>query len=125
MANKVYVVVEYGGQYEDSWEHIVGVCSTPEVADSLKASIEYAYDPANYEISQDTWYKMMDRLCEAEEDGLEYENEIEVLHELFPEYSKKDIEEAKMLYEDISDYTGVRIVETDFYIEIPNKTYAN
>lgn len=126
MLSKVYVVVEYGGQYEDRWEHIVGVCSTPEVADSLKASIEYIYDPSNYTINQDTWYNMMDRLCEAEEDGFQYESEIEALHTLFPEYSKEDIEKAKTLYDYSNDYGGVSIVETDFYVEIPNETlYAN
>ena len=38
--SKVYVVSKYGGEYEDRWEHIVGVCSSSELADLLKYKIE-------------------------------------------------------------------------------------
>lgn len=38
--SKVYVVSKCGGEYEDRWEHIVGVCSSSELADLLKYKIE-------------------------------------------------------------------------------------
>lgn len=37
---KVYVVSKCGGDYEDSWEHIVGICSSSELADCLRNKIE-------------------------------------------------------------------------------------
>lgn len=38
--SKVYVVSKCGGEYEDRWEHIIGVCSSSELADLLKHKIE-------------------------------------------------------------------------------------
>ena len=38
--SKVYVVSKCGGEYEDRWERIVGVCSSSELADLLKHKIE-------------------------------------------------------------------------------------
>ena len=40
LTSKVYVVSKCGGEYEDRWERIVGVCSSPELADLLKYKIE-------------------------------------------------------------------------------------
>ena len=44
--SKVYVVSKCGGEYEDRWEHIVGVCSSPELADLLKHKIEEQHTSA-------------------------------------------------------------------------------
>lgn len=40
LTSKVYVVSKCGGEYEDRWERIVGVCSSSELADLLKHKIE-------------------------------------------------------------------------------------
>ena len=40
---KVYIVIEYGGEWEDSWEHISGVCSSPELAQKLADKIKQAH----------------------------------------------------------------------------------
>ena len=37
--SKVYIVSEFGGEYKDKWEHLVGVCSSLELAEELKTKI--------------------------------------------------------------------------------------
>ena len=120
MRSKVYVVVEFGGFYEDAWEHIIGVCSTSELADKLKAQIEEEHDPSNCAISEEDWESIFDRLCEAEESGYEYEDTVSGIKGLFPEYSEEDIKQAMELYYDCLDWGGVVIREIDFYTELPN-----
>ena len=36
--NKVYVVREYGGQYDDSWEHIMGIFTDKAKAEEFRDS---------------------------------------------------------------------------------------
>lgn len=84
MRSKVYVVVEFGGFYEDAWEHTIGVCSTSELADKLKAQIEEEHDPSNCVISEEDWESISDRLYEAEESGYEYEDTVSGIKGLFP-----------------------------------------
>lgn len=116
--NNVYVVVEYGGMYEDKWQHVVGVCSTPEIADSLKAKIESKHDPSNCIICEEEWFDMLDCLSESEESGFEYKDLISGIKALFPEYSEEDIKRAKELYDDDLDYCGVSIKQIDFYTKL-------
>lgn len=118
MRSKVYVVVEFGGFYEDAWEHIIGVCSTSELADKLKAQIEEEHDPSNCVISEEDWESISDRLYEAEESGYEYEDTVSGIKGLFPEYSEEDIKQAMKLYDDYLDWGGVVVRETDFYTEL-------
>lgn len=118
MNSKVYVVVEFGGMYEDAWEHIIGVCSTSELADELKARIEKEHDTSNLVISEEVWEEMNTRLDEAEEEGFEYDNVVSGIKKLFPEYSEEDIEQAEKSYEGYLDWFGVTIEEIDFYTEL-------
>lgn len=118
MRSKVYVVVEFGGSYEDAWEHTIGVCSTSELADKLKAQIEEEHDPSNCVISEEDWESISDRLYEAEESGYEYEDTVSGIKGLFPEYSEEDIKQAMKLYDDYLDWGGVVVREIDFYTEL-------
>lgn len=118
MRSKVYVVVEFGGFYEDAWEHTIGVCSTSELADKLKAQIEEEHDPSNCVISEEDWESISDRLYEAEESGYEYEDTVSGIKGLFPEYSEEDIKQAMKLYDDCLDWEGVVVREIDFYTEL-------
>lgn len=114
--SKVYVVIEYGGEWEDSWEHILGVCSTPDLADILKNKVEESYSKS-INISCDDFDKMYDKLIEYEEKTKEYFEDIfDGLIFLFPEYKAEDIEDAieKYLYQK-NDYVGVRIEEINFF----------
>lgn len=118
MRSKVYAVVEFGGFYEDAWEHIIGVCSTSELADKLKAQIEEEHDSSNCVISEEDWESISDRLYEAEESGYEYEDTVSGIKGLFPEYSEEDIKQAMKLYDDHLDWGGVVVREIDFYTEL-------
>lgn len=118
MRSKVYVVVEFGGFYEDAWEHTIGVCSTSELADKLKAQIEEEHDPSNCVISEEDWESISDRLYEAEESGYEYEDTVSGIKGLFPEYSEEDIKQAMKLYDDHLGWGGVVVREIDFYTEL-------
>ena len=118
MRSKVYVVVEFGGFYEDAWEHIIGVCSTSELADKLKAQIEEEHDSSNCVISEEDWESISDRLYEAEESGYEYEDTVSGIKGLFPEYSEEDIKQAMKLYDDYLDWGGVVVREIDLYTEL-------
>ena len=111
-------MVEFGGFYEDAWEHIIGVCSTSELADKLKAQIEEEHDPSNCVISEEDWESISDRLYEAEESGYEYEDTVSGIKGLFPEYSEEDIKQAMKLYDDYLDWGGVVVREIDFYTEL-------
>ena len=106
MRSKVYVVVEFGGFYEDAWEHTIGVCSTSELADKLKAQIEEEHDPSNCVISEEDWESISDRLYEAEESRYEYEDTVSGIKGLFPEYSEEDIKQAMKLYGRMTLCTG-------------------
>ena len=33
---KVYVVTEYGGSYDDSWDHIIGIFTDKDMAEGVK-----------------------------------------------------------------------------------------
>ena len=118
MVSKVYAVIEFGGEYEDAWEHIIGVCSSSELADELKSKIEKEHDPFDSVISEEDWESITDRLCEAEEEGFEYDDIISGIKELFPEYSREDIKQAMKLYDDYLDWGGVVVREIDFYTEL-------
>lgn len=114
--SKVYAVIEFGGEYEDFWEHILGVCLTPELADTLKNSIEESRS-RNINISYDEWNEMYDKLAEYEEKtDDDFDSILDGLIFLFPEYEPKDIEEAieKYFYQK-DDYVGVRIEEINFF----------
>lgn len=113
MLSKVYAVVEYGGEYEDSWEHIVGVCSTPELADKLKEKIESSHKISDCPIDEDKWNDMW----EAVEFDSPDETTEDAMLRFFPEYSKEDIIKAIKLYDDCA---GVNIEEIDFYTEQSN-----
>lgn len=111
MTSKVYVVKEYGGEWEDSWEHIVGVCSTPELADSLKAKRE---ELNKTNIDEDKWNSMWDAIPNEIYDS---QKVISLMLNNFPEYTEKDIKNAMKLYDEQGSI-GVEIEEIDFYNDL-------
>lgn len=123
--DKVYAVIEYGGEYEDSWENIIGICSSPELADELKVRIENEHSPSNAPISKEEWETITDQLCLAEERGFEYDTEEEGIKKLFPEYSIDDIRKSMYIYNDIWDWSGVTIREINFYTDLSDIINGN
>lgn len=113
--SKVYAVIEYGGEWEDSWEHILGICSTPELADALKNKIEESRSK-DINISYDDWNEMYEKLAEYEEEtNNDFDSILDGLLFLFPEYESKDIEDTIQRYYQEDDCVGVRIEEIDFF----------
>lgn len=111
MNHKVYIVKEYGGEDETYWEHIIGVCSSSELADYLKNKIEEAHNNS-YKITHDRWMDMWDAV-----DNKDPWNDApyELMHELFPEYSIREIKEASEIYDSFNSYVGVMVDEVNFY----------
>lgn len=116
--NKVYAVIEFGGEYEDSWEHIVGVCSSPELADELKAKVIKSHMPKSPVISQERWEEMCDCLYNYEDEHGCFDTTGEGMLYLFPEYTEDDIIEAEKTYDIYDDYCGVRIQEVELFNDI-------
>lgn len=113
--SKVYIVSEYGGEYEDKWEHAIGVCSSFELAQELKVRAEKAHE-IECSISEKKYAEMSNYLYEYEEEHGEIcEDEVEGLLKLFPEYSREDLEAAEKKYYSYGDFGGVEIEEIDFY----------
>lgn len=115
-STKVYAVIECGGDYEEGWEHIVGVCSTPELADELKAKTEDKLDPSKCPISEDEWNDMWESLYEED-----VYDTVSSMKKHFPQYSEEDLSRAMRLYDDpYSENAWVRIEEIDFYTSLSN-----
>lgn len=119
---KLYVVSSYGGEWEDSWEHLEGVCSTLEVAEKLKHKIEELHNKVA-PIPEDVWDSMMDELYSSDFDEADL---IKHLYEMLPEYSKADIEQAYKVYERTCDnFAGVNIEEIELFETISDVAYYN
>lgn len=113
--SKVYYVYEYGGEYEDKWERAIGVCSSLELAEKLKAQAEAPHQ-VECSISEEEYSDMLGVLFEYEEEqGEIFEDEIEELLKLFPKYTREELEAAVRKYSSYDDYIGVNIEEIDFY----------
>lgn len=110
--DKCYIVTEWGGEYEDYWQSVVGVCSTLHLAEILKEKIESQHFKT-IKISQEKYDEMFEKFWEVFED--EDIDELEGMHKLYPEYSIEEIEEAYNRYMDYSDWGGVEIKEINFY----------
>lgn len=111
---KVYIVIEYGGEWEDSWEHISGVCSSLELAEKLANKIKQAHSGPE-SISKDKYEELYDAVSDYE-----YRHDItlgdtmsEAIPKLFPEYSKEDIDKAIIAYDNYDEWYGVKIIEKD------------
>lgn len=114
-ASKVYIVSEFGGEYEDKWEHPVGVCSSLELAEELKTKI-LAGREIKTNISAEEYEEMLDYLYEYEDEHGEIcDEEAEGIKKLFPDRNPEDIDEIDKVYLSYDDFGGVDIREVDFY----------
>lgn len=123
----LFAVTSYGGEWEDSWEHLIGVCPTLEIAEALKAKVESQY-PKTVNIPSDLWnmhfYDAWDSL--GDEDGIEEQKLIDYMCKALPEYSKTDVEQAYKLYESsYNDFHGVLITEINLFQTISDVTNYN
>lgn len=113
--SKVYIVSEFGGEYEDKWERPVGVCSSLELAEELKDKI-LADREIKTNISEEEYEEMLDYLYEYEDEHGEIcDEEAEGLKKLFPDRNPEDIDAIDKVYFSYDDFGGVDIQEVDFY----------
>ena len=113
--SKVYVVSKFGGEYEDKWEHLVGVCSSLELAEELKTKI-LADREIKTNISAEEYEEMLDYLDEYEDKhGDICDEEAEGIKKLFPDRNPEDIDAIDKAYFSYDYFGGVDIQEIDFY----------
>lgn len=110
---KVYVVKNFGGEWEDKWESIVAVYSTKEAAEERVKEIEAVYNKP-LAISQNLYFDLVDDVYDRIDDN-DSEGEVMDIHKLFPQYSIKDLQEAYYKYNGFDDWHGSLIEEVDFY----------
>ena len=68
--DKCYVVIEWGGEYEDYWQSVVGVCPTLHLAETFKEKIESQHFKT-IKISQEKFDEMLESLQYEEDLGIE------------------------------------------------------
>lgn len=113
--SKVYIVFEYGGEYEDRWEQVIGVCSSYKLAEELKNKY-LASKEVKTNISEEEYGKMLDYLYDYEDEhGTICESEAEGVKKLFPDRNPEDIDAIDKVYFSYNDFGGVNINEVDFY----------
>lgn len=114
--SKAYCISKYGGDYEDSWTEVVGICSSFQLAQELKAQIEESLN-SECSITEEEYFDMCTNLSQESEDNKEFEelSELEGLIKLYPQYTKEEIEKAYEKYEESYDSIIVEIKEIDFY----------
>lgn len=108
---KGYAVIEFGGEYEDAWEHTVAVCLASEDAELLKSKIEknVSLGPTIPFMEYDQ--AMADYYNEYPEDN---DVIIDKLLKITSEHSKEEWESAISIYEsNYYDFRGVDIKEVD------------
>ena len=116
--NKYYVVLECGGEYEDYYEKIIGVCPTLSLAESLKNKVEDSLSyKGNLPIDkmEELIHKLEELIHEFWNSDLDVnEDDADGIHKLHPEYSLEDIEFALKYYYNNNDEEIV-IREINFY----------
>lgn len=113
--NKVYAVVEFGGEYEDSWEHTIGICSTVELADLLKEYSIQSHKPKVAKISEEEWSKINEEMYNREEVANSDEDFETLVPKYYPQYTSQDVSEAICAYDLYDDYFDTVIREIPFF----------
>ena len=117
---KVYVVSEYGGEYEDSWEQVLCVCSSKAKAEEIKRVVEDKHNVHGV-ISKKLYNKLLyDMWAYYEKEGIDYgidrRDEIKELYTFTKgQYSIEELEKGNEAYYDWEDWLGVRIQEVSYY----------
>lgn len=109
---KIYIVTEYGGEWEDAYELPVVACKSKELAEKAKIKLESARNDCK--ISSEKWDKMYAELEEVECEGDIYPTIEDGMLDLFPEYTLEDIKQAMYLYDTYDNYIGIQIKEVSY-----------
>lgn len=121
MCRKAYIIKEYGGQWEDSWERIYAVCLSRKTADVKLEECRRNHTPL---IDIDTWDSLKQSVEAYEEETLEED----VNFEGFDSYAEgivalklsslplEELFKAEDVYENSLDgYSYSEIIEADLF----------
>lgn len=111
----LYIVIEHGGEYEDSWENPIAVCETKEIAEKIAFESESKHSNKS-SVTYDEYLDAEDKYYDEYPDDMfvDYKK----LSELLPEHSEKEWEQAYTFYESAGDdYDGAYIKEIIYYTE--------
>lgn len=105
--NKAYIVKSV---YVNGAETTIGICPTKELANKLVQKVENLHDLEDNEITRYKYKEMVSFCLEKDENVIR--PLCEVLIELFPEYSVRDIEEAYREYSNgLYGYTYTSVID--------------
>lgn len=121
MCRKAYIIKEYGGQWEDSWERIYAVCLSRKTADAKLKECRRNHTPL---IDIDTWDSLKQSVEAYEKETLEED----VNFEGFDSYAEgivalklsslplEELFKAEDVYENSLDgYSYSEIIEADLF----------
>lgn len=98
--SRVYLVFKAYSSYDE----LVGVCATSDIADMLKNKLESCYDTS---ISEDTYWEIEDSYWfdNPEAESLDFD----VMHERNPQYTSDELKQAHNVY--TNDFKRIYIRE--------------
>lgn len=114
---KGYAVIEYGGEWEDKWEHILGVFKDRDEAVKFATEVEEERKSA-LTMSREEFDEMCETLFEYEEQNdILSEELLEVsLHKMFPKYSEEEFKKAADRYALEEEDTFINVETIDLYL---------
>lgn len=104
---KIWLVIEYGGEYEDKWEHILYAFHTKEEAEQFEK--EWNEEQIKDVLDEELWWKLYD---EISDDFCDDMFDAELIHKLHPEYSLEVLKKTDNFY--FNDQSDVYIKEVNF-----------
>lgn len=108
----IYQVVEYGDDWDSSWEAVVCTCSSFELAHKIAREIEENHTTELSEKEFNEIRKSMhDWILDDTDDNLK-----EYLAKLYPQYSEETLKKAIKVSDNLDEnWSGVRVVKTDLF----------
>lgn len=104
MSEKVWLVIEHGGEYEDKWQDILYAFHSKEEAEQFKK--EWNEEKQKDILNSKLWWNLYDEIEDYNEDISD------VIHRLHPEYSLEVIKKNDEYY--FGDKSHVYIEEVNF-----------
>lgn len=103
----VYQVVEYGGEWESEWETVYYTCSSLELANKIVEDIEKERIFAESLEEIDLIYESINDWINDDKEG----SLINALMDLYPQYSKENLEKVIKAYDNIGRNFTIREIK--------------
>ena len=105
----VYQVVEYGGEWESEWETVYYTCSSLELANKIVEDIEKERIFAESLEEIDLIYESINDWINDDKEG----SLINALMDLYPQYSKENLEKVIKAYDNIGRNFTIREIKVN------------